>query len=636
LSAALLSFSATAGAPPARAVALAMTIAVDASSAPRGIVHVREHIPAAPGTIVLEYPRWLPGEHAPNGPIPNLASLTIAADGRRLGWKRDDVDLYAFSVDVPPGATAIDVEFDYLGSELGKYSAARLSTPNLLALTWNKVALTPRVDDYRTLIVAPSVTLPPGWQYATALELSATNGNTVEFAPVTFETLIDSPVDAGVNVKKLALGQFDRAPVELDAFADAPEELAIGASTVQKYANLVAEMRALYGARHFEHYNFLLTLSDVMPGEGLEHHQSSDDGEDGDYLTDGAALVADASLLAHEFNHSWNGKYRRPADLATANLHDPQRDDLLWVYEGMTEHYGELQAERAGLETKAQWLDRLALWYARLDTTTGRATTTLGDTAVNSPNLYSAPDAFSSARRGVDYYDESALMWLEADTIIRARSGGRRSLDDVARAFFGGTDTGALVLTYTRSDIVAALSAAAPYDWDGFFRQRVDALAPHPPDFMTPGGYALAFTGKPSPLEKIVNRNGKLVDLRYTLGIDAKADGTVTDVIQKSAAASAGIRPGDKISGVDGRSLDPDAPQAQLDAALERAKNGSGLRLLMTGGRTYHEWAFDVRTGPRYPHLVRLPHTLDVLSLIAAPKRPHPVAPPTDPPSDDE
>jgi predicted metalloprotease with PDZ domain len=605
-----------------------MSIAVDARDAPSGIVHVRERFAATAGPLVLDYPRWLPGEHAPNGPIPNLTGLVIRADGQPLAWRRDVVELDSFHVEVPAGAASIEVTFDYVGSSLEKYSAARLSTRNLLALTWNKVSLTPRNGDYRTFSVTPSVTLPPRWQYASALEAASTDGTTITFAPVTFETLIDSPLDAGLNVRKFSLGSFNGAPVELDAFADTAPELAISDATVQKYRNLVTEMRALYGVRHFRHYNFLLTLSDAMPGEGLEHHQSSDNGEDGDYLTDTDALVTDASLLAHEFNHSWNGKYRRPAGLATINLHDPQHDDLLWVYEGMTEHYGELQAERSGLETKSQWLDRLALWYATLDTTTGRATTTLGDTAVDSPNLYSAPDAFSSARRSADYYDESALMWLEADTIIRARTEGKKSLDDVARAFYGvGGDTAPMVVTYTRADVIAALAAVAPYDWAGFFRQRVDTIAPHPPDFMTPGGYAFTYTATPSALEKIVNRDRKLVDVRYSLGIVAKTDGTVMDVIEGFPAARAGIRPGDKIAGVDGEVFDTDGAQAQLDAALKSAQNGTGIRLLLTGDRTYHEYTIDERGGPKYPHLVRIPGKPDILSQIAAPKRPNPVIP---------
>lgn len=615
-----------------------MTLAVDASDAPRGIVHVRERIPATAGPLVLEYPRWLPGEHAPNGPIPNLASLVVSAGGTRLPWRRDEVDLYRFTIDVPPATALVEVDFDYLGSDLGKYSAARLSTPNLLALTWNKVALTPRVTDYSQLTVLPSIALPPGWRWATALETTAVNGAAVTFAPVSFETLIDSPLDAGVNLKKFALGTLDGAPVELDAFADTPDELAIGAATIQKYKNLVAEMQALYRARHFNHYNFLLTLSDVMPGEGLEHHQSSDDGEDGDYLTDAGALVADANLLAHEFNHSWNGKYRRPADLATTNLHDPQHDDLLWVYEGLTEHYGELQAERSGLETKAQWLDRLALWYAQLDTTTGRSSTPLGDTAINSPNLYSAPNAFSAERRSVDYYDEAALMWLEADLLIRARTGGHKSLDDFARAFYGvGGDTPPKVVTYTRADVVAAMSAVTPYDWNGFFTQRIDAIAPHPPNFLTPGGYALVYSAKPSALEKIVNHVGKRIDLRYSLGIEAKTDGTIEDVIEGRPAAQAGIRPGDKIEGVNGRTFDTDGGgQAQLDASLIAAEGGGGIRLLITGARTYRDYVFDERGGPKYPHLERAAGSPDVLSRIAAPKRPNAIIAPPQPLKDDD
>lgn len=613
---------------------LAMTLAVDATEAPRGLIHLRETIPVNAGALTLDYPRWLPGEHAPNGPIPNLATLAIDANGTKLAWTRDLVDLDSFHVDVPSGVQSLTVTYDYLGADNSKYSAARLSTPNLLALTWNKVSLTPRAADYANIIVTPTITLPAGWQFATALETATASGASTTFKPVTFEQLIDSPLDAGVNVKKIALGEFDGVPVELDAFADTPSQLAIKAATVTKYRNLVAEMHALYGVRHFNHYNFLLTVSDVMPGEGLEHHQSSDNGVDGDFFTDAAALTSDADLLPHEFNHSWNGKYRRPFDLATRNLHDPQRDDLLWVYEGMTQHYGLLQAERSNLLTKAQWLDALAGIYANLDTTTGRKTTTLGDTATDSSNLYTASGAFSSMRRSVDYYDESALMWLEADTIIRAKTGGKKSLDDAARLFYGvGGDTGPKVVPYTRADVIAALAATAPYDWAGFFVTHVDKIALHPPDPFTAGGYTLAYTATPSGYEKIVNGVRKRLDLRYSLGIAGKTDGTVVDIIDGMPAARAGMRPGDKITGVNGRMLESGS-QSQLDAALKAAMNGSGLRLLVSGGNTYHEYTFDVRTGPRYPHLERSAGRPDVLSLVAAPKRPN--AAPEKPPAKSE
>ncbi len=355
---------------------------VDASHAVQGLLAVNERVPVAPGPLTLIYPKWIPGEHSPSGPIPNLAGLHISIGGRPITWTRDPVDLYAIHLDVPAGATSIDVNFVYLGANAGNYSTARLSTPNLLSLTWNKVILTPKVADYASQQIAPSLTLPGAdWKYATALETLSHSGAEISFKTVSQEMLIDSPLDAGINARTWRLGEFEGAPVELAAFADTSDELDVPDATIQKLRNLVTQMHGLYHWRHFNHYTFLLTLSDVMPGEGVEHHQSSDDGSAGDFLTDHSALIADGDLLSHEWNHSWNGKYRRPADLATRNLQDPMIDTTLWVYEGMTQFYGELQAERAGIRSKQEWLDSLAGTYARLDSTHGRLWRPLIDTA---------------------------------------------------------------------------------------------------------------------------------------------------------------------------------------------------------------------------------------------------------------
>jgi len=350
-----------------------IVVHVDASRAVQGLLAVNEHVPVASGPLTLVYPKWIPGEHSPSGPIPNVAGLHVSAGGRPIGWTRDPVDMYAIRLDVPAGAASIDVSFVYLGANVGNYSTARLSTPNLLSLTWNKVILTPKVADYATQQIALSLTLPGAdWKYATALDTLSHAGAEVSFTTVTQEMLIDSPLDAGINARTWHLGKFEGAPVELAAFADTPDQLDVPDATIQKLRNLVTQMHGLYHWRHFDRYTFLLTLSDVMPGEGVEHHQSSDDGSAGDFLSDSSALVADGDLLSHEWNHSWNGKYRRPADLATRNLQDPMIDTTLWVYEGMTQFYGELQAERAGIWSKQNWLDDLAGTYAYLDSTHGR------------------------------------------------------------------------------------------------------------------------------------------------------------------------------------------------------------------------------------------------------------------------
>jgi predicted metalloprotease with PDZ domain len=401
-------------------------------------------------------------------------------------------------------------------------------------------------------------------------------------------------------------------------FADTPAELQAKDATIAKFRNLVVQNHALYRYRHFNAYTFLLTLSDVMPGEGVEHHQSSDDGTDGDFLTDDAALVGDGDLLPHEWNHSWDGKFRRPYDLATRNLHDPMQDDLLWVYEGMTQFYGELSAARSGIWTSQQWLDSLADTYAALDTTRGRDTTPLLDTAAAAPVLYSAGREWSSYRRSVDFYPEGNLMWLEASVKIRALSGGKKSLDDVARAFFGhGANTGPEVLTYTRADVVAALEAVQPYDWATFLHDRLDVVAPHPPDPFTGGGYKLVYTDTQNGLDKLTAGKRKSLDMRYSLGIVARADGTVGDVIPGSVAFAAGIGPGEKIVAIDDRALT--GGQSQVDDALTTAKHTGSLRLLLDGGNVYRTVTLSYDGGPRYPHLERVAGTPDVLGAIVKP-----------------
>jgi predicted metalloprotease with PDZ domain len=605
------------------AARISMSVDVDASHVTRGLLHVHERIPVAPGVLTLAYPKWIPGEHAPAGPLVNVAGLTIAAGSLRLRWERDLVDLYTIRVDVPPGTSVLDVQFDFLGAAVGRYSSARLASSNILVLTWNKVLLTPAVADYRTLTIAASVTLPGAdWQYATALDVASHTGSAVTFVPVSMETLVDSPLDAGTNVRKWPLGTIDGAPVDLAVFADSPEQLD-GDALIPKFRTLVAQMGTLYRARHFNHYTFLLTVSDVLPSEGVEHHQSSDDGAAGNFLIDKDALAVAADLLPHEFNHSWDGKYRRPAGLATPNLEVPMTDDLLWVYEGMTQFYGDLESERSGLRTQQQWHDHLATIYARLDSTTGRATNPLADTAAAAPVLYFAPSQYAAERRGTDFYDEGELMWLDADTTIRRLSHGRRSIDDFARAFFGRASTGPEVVTYTRDDVIAALNAVQAYDWRSFFATYVDAITAHPPDPFTANGWRVAYASAPSAFEKTSNSVRKTFDARYSLGIAGGRSDVVADVIDGSPAQRAGVAPGDKIVAIDGRAVGGDESEslhAQLDAALVRAEHGGpAMHVLLLGGGTYRDVAIPYDGGPRYPVLERIAGTADGLDVIGAP-----------------
>jgi predicted metalloprotease with PDZ domain len=601
--------------------AVTMSVAVDASHATQDILHIRESIPVKPGAVTLEYPKWIPGEHSASGPIVNVANLVISAGATPLRWLRDLVDPNAFHIDVPPGTSSIEVRFDFLGAATGRYSSARLASANMFALNWHKVLITPHADDYRTIAIAPTLTLPgPDWQYATALDTLKRDGATIAFGTVTMEQLVDSPLDAGTNFERLPLGSIDGAPVDIAIVADSPEQLDPD-KVLPKLKNLVAQMGALYRARHFNHYTFLLTASDILPTNGVEHHQSSDNGTAANFLIDANATTASADLLAHEFNHSWDGKFRRPADLATPNLNVPMRDDLLWVYEGMTQFYGNLQATRAGLLTQDQYRDKLAASYATLDSETGRLTTPLYDTAADAPQLYGSPGAFRSARRGTDFYPEGELMWLEADVLIRKLSGGKRSIDDFARAFFGRTSTGPQVVPYTRDDIIAALNTVQPYDWADFFRKRIDAIAPHPPDPFTGSGWKITFAAQPSAFAKIVQRVRKGFDARFSLGIVGAEKGMVADVIDGSPAQKAGVAPGDEIVAINSRETGHTASiQDAIDAALVVAQHGGpSIKLLVRGGGTYRELTVPYTAGPKYPVLEAIPGAPDVLDAISKP-----------------
>ena len=588
-----------------------IVLQIDASKAPaQNVVFTHETIPVHPGKLVLYYPKWIPGQHQPVGPIANFAGLVIRAGGASLPWRREPTDMYAFDVDVPPGATAIDVAATYLGATFGRYSSARLATPNLLVITWDQNLLYPSTGTIRDTTFRPSIVLPANdWQFATALTGAHRSGNLVTFDDVTLEHLIDSPLDAGVNYKRWLLWHDGDASAYLNAFADTPSELAASDATIDHYRKLVREMLAMYGARHWRNYNFLLTLSDAMPGEGIEHHESSDDGSSGDYLTDPATLDRGADLLSHEFNHSWDGKYRMPAGLYQRNLQLPYDDSLLWVYEGMTQYYGNVMSWRDGLRKPDTYPDHSASTYAYYDNEPGRRWRSLGDTATSGPFIYSAPRGYHSERRGEDFYSEAELMWLKADSIIREKTGGRESLDTFARAFFGGENTGPIVVTYDRSDIVNGLQKVVHYDWAGFFHRWVDDVALHPPDGFTADGWHLVYTDRPSHW---VHKD----DFWYSLGL-SENDGTVDDVREGSPAWNASLGIDTELVAVNGRAFSGDVLFDALEAA---AKAHAPLALLVRHGNVYRTIDVAYYDGPRYPHLERIAGTPDRLMEVVTPR----------------
>lgn len=597
-----------------------MTILLDARDAGRGLMFAHLEIPAKPGPMTLVYPQWIPGEHGPTGPLHNLAGLRISANGSPLSWQRDLVDMYAFHVDVPAGVNALSVDFDVLmnGGVNAFASEDILATPNIAILNWHRALLYQDRTNAREVYVKPSIILPAGWDYGTALFGARRSGDRVDFTDVSLETLVDSPLDFGRYAKHITLWSSGSASSVLDIFADRPQDLDVTPEVVSHYKRMIPEALALYGARHWNVYHSLLTLSDAIPFEGIEHHQSSDDRDANEFLTKNDYQLATGDLLTHELSHSWNGKYRRPADLTTVNFQIPQQTDLLWVYEGLNQYLGDLISFRAGIRDPKLYPEFLARTYADMDSEPGRRRDPLIDTTIAAPYLYYHSGEYSSLRRTAnDFYHEGELLWLDADTIIREQTSGRKSLDDFLHAYAGPPDSGPKVVTYTREDIERLLGAVAPYDWHGFFQRYVYQISEHPPtDELARSGWKLVYSAEPNVFGKANDEVDKSIDLWYSLGLRLSGDGKVKDVREASPAWNAGLAPGTRIVAINGQEFDKDI----VDVALRKAEHAAALLAVLTEhDKWYRTYQIDYHGGPRYPHLVRIKDRPDMLAKIMAP-----------------
>jgi len=603
----LLAFLAPALAWPQQGV---IQVSVDARDAPRKLIHVQLTIPANPGPLTLLYPQWIPGEHGPTGPINDLVNLRFHAKNQTIPWRRDSTNLYAFHVTVPTGATALDAAFDFISpTDASGFSAGSSMTTELAVLSWNQYVLYPQGTVADQLRYQAKLRLPHEWHYGTALGVAKESGDEVEFGPVSLTTLIDSPVSTGAHYRTVELGTVDGAPHYMHIAADSERALAITPETIEHYRKLIAEAGALFGPRHYRSYHFLLTLSDHVASFGLEHHESSDDRLDERMLIDDVLLHYHAELLPHEFVHSWNGKYRRPAGLATKNYDEPMKGDLLWMYEGLTEYLGSVLAARSGLETPELFRDRLAYVAAHLEHETGRSWRPLADASISGQLLFDARAEYATLRRGLDFYGEGQLVWLEVDTLIRKLSHGTKSIDDFCRAFYGG-EAGASVNPYTLDDVVAALNRVQPHDWAAFFRQRVDAVETRAPVAgLENGGWKLTYNDKRSDYWATTEDEEKVTDLMLSLGVSVKSEGLVEDVAIGGPVQKAGIAPGAKITSVDGRAFSP-------TVLREAAASGEAVELTVRNGEHISTHKVDYHGGERYPHLERENGKPDLLAEI--------------------
>jgi len=594
---------------------------VDLTDAADRIFHARLSMPVEPGPLELVYPKWIPGEHGPTGPITDLVGLRFFVNGTPLAWERNAREMFEFGVQVPPGAERLDIELDYLSpGGSGQFTAGAATSDQLAVMSWNTLLLYPQGSSIHDQRVRPSLVLPPTWDAATALTQDSREGNVIRYREVSLAELVDSPVATGAHHRVIDLTGDAAVPHRLHLVADSEAALAIQDRTEQGLKRLVAEANDLFGAYHYRKYDFLLTLSDHVASFGLEHHESSDDRVLERALIDDTILDYAAYLLPHEYVHSWNAKYRRPAGLTRDDFQEPFESDLLWVYEGLTEYLGEVLTTRSGLWTPDYAHDLIALDAAYLSDRAGREWRPLADTTRAAQLLYGARDEGSALRRGVDFYDEGLLLWLEVDAQIRALTRGRRSLDDFCRAFYGGPSGGApRVVPFTYEDLVAALGDVADYDWRAFFDARVYSVrADAPTSGLEAAGWRVEYTAEPNVVQAAADTIYEQTDLRFSLGVTlGTSDGYVVDVLPGSPAAAAGLASGTTLVAVNGRRWSPDLVREALEAAVDSAEP---IRLLVENDEFFSEIAVDYHDGPRYPHLVRITDSRDVLSEILEPR----------------
>jgi len=594
-----------------------ISLLVDLTNITDRVLNVHETIPVKAGDLVLLYPEWLPGTHSPSNPVENMAGLVIMANGKRIDWVRDRVNMYAFHIDVPQDVSSLEVNFQYLAPI--KPKEGRISS-KFADLTWNSVLLYPAGYFSRRITFAPSVRLPNGWKFAVALDVKSQDGSLVTFKDTTLNTLVDSPLYAGVNFKRVDISSGPDNKVFLDIFADKPEQLEITPEELQYHKNLVIEAQKLFNSHHYDHYDFLFSLSDSIGGKGLEHHQSSEDATRAKYFTDWAGGVGGRALLPHEYAHSWNGKFRRPADLWTPNFNVPMRNDLLWVYEGLTDYYGNVLTSRSGMRTAEQGRDVIAQIAANFETSPGRTWRPLVDTT-NQPIIsshFAMPEQWSSWQRSYDYYPEADLIWLDADTKIRELSGGKKSLDDFARLFFGIDNGSYITRTYILEDIVSALNTVQPYDWAGFLRARVyDLEPPVPEDGITRGGYRLVYNNnQPDWLKHQDASSG--TNFSTSLGFSVDKDSNVVNVRWDSLAFKAGITPDMQLEAVNDQKY---TAEVLREAILAAEKSKQPIKLLLKRGDEFVTVTLDYHGGMRYPHLERVEGTPARLDAILAPAK---------------
>jgi predicted metalloprotease with PDZ domain len=596
-------------------------VSLDATEAPRKILRSRLVIPVEPGPLTLHYPKWIPGEHSPSGPINDLTGLKLKAGGKSLAWRRDDVDLYSFHCEVPAGVDSIEASLEYLAPQVREaegFSSGTTLTSKLAILNWNLVTLYPKGRHPRDIHYRATVTLPTGWKFGTSLPVAWTKGDQTQFEPVSLETLIDSTVLAGAYFREIPIG-LETGPRHFLVLAcDSPSGLKVSDAVKTQYDRLVAEAGKLFGVRHYRSYRFLVALSDQIRSDAIEHHESSDNRmPERFFVDDDLRKSTGVWVLPHEYVHSWNGKYRRPAGLTTLDFQQPMKTRELWVYEGLTQYLGFVLTARSTLYSPELSRENYALIADWAKLQSGRTWRPLEDTTVAAPTLYYARADLASRRRGVDFYDEGALLWLDVDTLIREKSGGKKTFDDFCRLFFGGKEGSVEVRPYTFDELVATLNQVMAHDWKGFLMERLTSTSAEPPvGGIARAGWKLGYKTTAGSLFKARETENKSITLMSSIGLRLRDDGTVTDVAAGSLADKAGIGPSMKLIAVNDRRWNSERLLETVGATAD--KKGK-LKLLMENQEYFRTFALDYSGGHRYPHLERDSSRPDLLTAIFDP-----------------
>jgi|HubBroStandDraft_4_1064222.scaffolds.fasta_scaffold07158_3 predicted metalloprotease with PDZ domain len=588
-----------------------ISVTVDATKTQQKLLHAHLVMPVKPGPLTLYYPKWIPGEHGPDGPIANVTGLKFEADGKIIPWERDLLDVFTFHLEIPHGVSRLNANFDVIEPD------GASATDKLMVLEWNEVVLYPADVPAEKLSYEAKLVMPDGWKFGTALPVENAAGNQVSFKPISLDLLVDSPVITGEFYRSIDITPPGE-PIhhEIDIAADSADALNMSPENQKQMTNLVAESGKLFGARHYRDYHFLLALSDHVAHFGLEHHESNNSRLPERTLLLPSSGQSLGGLLSHEFVHSWNGKFRRPADLTVPYYEQPMKTDLLWGYEGLTDYLGPMLAARSGLWTPEQYHEYLASIAAMLGPgRPGRTWRPLLDTAVTiaGGSAGFGRGGWTNWRRGGDYYDEGDLLWLEVATIIHRESGGKKSIDDFCQEFHGGPNHGPEVKTYTFDELVKSLNALAPFDWATFFHTRLNSTSAEAPvGGIENGGWKVTFDDKPSKLE---GRRGNIGEV-YSIGLQVGSDGVVTDSIVGSPAFEAGVSSQMKIIGVNGRLYTPEL----LSDAVKSAKDTSQpITLLVVVDDYFRTCTVTYHGGPRYPHLVRDGDRPDYLDELIKP-----------------